>query len=1166
MQLLIDVIGWVDAAVFALLTILSTRQWLRTRAKASGWLAAAFGAFASVILVGELLPEDASGGAEWAGRLLICVLVLFPYLLFRFGAALEPASRRLELVAALLTAAVVIATLALPDFPDEASDSAYLQAYIWLVLGQWTALSSLVAARLWRAGVRQPGVVRRRVRLLSLASIGMSMALILAGVLSSADSLGLDLIVQLLAVSSALMFFGGSFPPTWLRTLWRMEEEDQVRQASVKLMVATSREEILDSILPHVAGVVGGRAAAILDREGNVLASHRVGRELEGQLAGKLEEQDGLIRVELAFGSLVVWATPYTPLFGRDEIQLLNSVGALAALALERTQLFALERQARRSLERANVELASATAELEQEVAERRRAEEDLIESQMQLAEAQEITLLGSWGWDIENDRLVWSDQMYRIYGVDQSRFEATFDSFMEIVHPDDREVVRGAVDLMSLGEDSFSLDHRIVRPDGRARVVHARGKAIRDVTGRPVRLIGTSQDITKRKQAEERLRASEMRFRNLAHSATEAIVSADSKGTIVFWNRGAQEIFGYFEDEVLGRPLQTLMPEAYRERHAQGLRRYLETDESSIIGSSVELEALRKDGAVFPVELSISTWEADGERFFTGILRDISVRKAAEDEVERFARQNQSILDSAGEGIFGLGLDGRMKFINPAGAVMLGYAVEELIGKSSHRTCHHTKPDGTPYPLEECPIYETLRSGRPTRVDNEAFWRKDGSSFPVEYVATPIVEHGELTGTVVVYRDLSERREYERMKELERLKDEFVSVVSHELRTPLTSIRGALGLLASGLLGEVPDRGQRMLDIAVANTDRLVRLINDILDIERIESGEIPMHLEEVESAEVLQDVADAMAATAMEAAVDLVVNAQSARVLADSDHLVQALTNLVANAIKFSPESGRVWLSVRTEGTDALFEVRDEGRGIPEDMLDLIFERFAQVDTSDSRQKGGTGLGLAISRSIVERHGGRIWVESEVGRGSTFSFSMPLLKHTRPPTAPERQDAAGALPPVLVCDDDDSVREVVGELLRVHGYGVIAASSGEEAIDLAREHRPSAVLMDLMLPGMSGWETAASLRRDPLTQGVPIIITSVLAPGEGSDPVGGDVDAWITKPLDEAALLAALQRSLEDQQRPARVLIVEDDLDLARVIAATFERHGLHTWHAST
>jgi CheY-like chemotaxis protein len=342
------------------------------------------------------------------------------------------------------------------------------------------------------------------------------------------------------------------------------------------------------------------------------------------------------------------------------------------------------------------------------------------------------------------------------------------------------------------------------------------------------------------------------------------------------------------------------------------------------------------------------------------------------------------------------------------------------------------------------------------------------------------------------------------------------------------------------------------------------VRLINDILDIERIESGEIPMHLEEVESAEVLADVADAMDATAVEAAVDLVLDAEPALVFADADHLVQALTNLVANAIKFSHEGGRVWLSTRAEGPDAVFGVRDEGRGIPVDKVDLIFERFAQVDTTDSRQRGGTGLGLAITRSIVERHGGRVWVDSEVGKGSSFFFSIPLLPHTRP--RPALEDEGEQVRSVLLCDDDASARELVGELLRGQGYQVMTAATGEEAIDLARRHRPEAILMDLMLPGMSGWETAASLRRDPATAEVPIIITSILAPGDVAAPVETDVDAWITKPLDEAALLAALQRSLDDEERPARVLIVEDDADLARVIATTFERHGLQTFHATT
>jgi PAS domain S-box-containing protein len=240
----------------------------------------------------------------------------------------------------------------------------------------------------------------------------------------------------------------------------------------------------------------------------------------------------------------------------------------------------------------------------------------------------------------------------------------------------------------------------------------------------------------------------------------------------VVFWNRGAQELFGYWEDEVLGQPLQMLMPERYRERHEIGFERYLVTGEAHIMGSAVELEGLRKNGTEFPLELSLAEWTAQGERYFTGILRDITARKQAEQSLARLARRNELVLNSAGEGIFGVDRAGNMQFVNPAAASMLGYSIDELLGRNFHDLCHHSRPDGSPYPWEECPTTKALGSGKRTRVFDEVYWRKDGSSFPVSYVTSPIIEEGIIQGAVIVFRDLGGPLEFERA-ELERLSRE---------------------------------------------------------------------------------------------------------------------------------------------------------------------------------------------------------------------------------------------------------------------------------------------------------------------------------------------------------------------------------------------------------
>lgn len=275
----------------------------------------------------------------------------------------------------------------------------------------------------------------------------------------------------------------------------------------------------------------------------------------------------------------------------------------------------------------------------------------------------------------------------------------------------------------------------------------------------------------------------------------------------------------------------------------------------------------------------------------------------------------------------------------------------------------------------------ERLLADRDARANRSA-----KTAFVVVLLAVLVAMIAVLGSVLVTFRDLTRRREVDRMKA------EFVSVVSHELRTPLTSIHGALGLLASGLLGEATTKGKRMLDIAVSNTDRLIRLINDILDLEKFDSGRMTLRRVSCHARDLIKNAAGEMRAMAQKHNVEFRLGSENALIHADPDRMVQCLTNLMSNAIKFSNSGTAVSVRARRLGSYACFEVSDQGRGIPADMQESIFERFHQVDATDSRNKGGTGLGLAICRTIVRQHGGRIWVESELEKGSTFYFTIPL------------------------------------------------------------------------------------------------------------------------------------------------------------------------------
>ncbi|NJR49107.1 MAG: GAF domain-containing protein [Leptolyngbyaceae cyanobacterium CSU_1_3] len=360
--------------------------------------------------------------------------------------------------------------------------------------------------------------------------------------------------------------------------------------------------------------------------------------------------------------------------------------------------------------------------------------------------------------------------------------------------------------------------------------------------------------------------------------------------------------------------------------------------------------------------------------------------QRQAEASLARLSHQNELILNSAGDGIYGLDSQGRITFANPAAARMLNCEVRELIGQGMHTYLNYAQADGTLYLLSESPIYITLSNGTVQSRTGDLFHRHNGSSFPVEFVSSPIREEGKIVGAVVIFKDITERQIVEQMK------DEFVSIVSHELRTPLTSIRSTLGLVASGWLDSHPEKSQRMLEIAYSNTNRLVRLINDILDIERIKFGKVTMEKKFCNADDIMTQSVDAMRAMAEKADIILSVVPIAAHLWADPDRLIQTLTNLLNNAIKFSPAHSIVQLTAEICTDQILFCVKDQGTGIPSDKLEAIFDRFQQVDASNSRSQGGTGLGLTICREIVQQHGGKIWVESQLGSGSSFYFTLPI------------------------------------------------------------------------------------------------------------------------------------------------------------------------------
>ena len=495
--------------------------------------------------------------------------------------------------------------------------------------------------------------------------------------------------------------------------------------------------------------------------------------------------------------------------------------------------------------------------------------------------------------------------------------------------------------------------------------------------------------------------RRSEQRLAAVLDAVADGIATFDADGRILSLNRAAERMFGLRTADLAGLGVDTLLVDG--RSAAAALVRSFGSPENPPVHTVV---GRRADGSPFPMEVTLSTTDSPDGRIWVVAARDLSERRAAQAALAGLQLRYDLVLESADEGVAVLDRDGCVAHVNPAAARLLGAeGTADVVGRSFHDTFHRSSAGAAGHPPEACPAHLAMVGCRAHRSE-EVLVGASGREITVEQSAAPLVTDGLVTGAVVTLTDVTERRA------VERLKDEFVSVVSHELRTPLTSIRGSLGLLAGGVVGEVPPQAREMVDIALASTERLIRLVNDILDLERLRSGHSPTRPAAASLREVIDETVAGVQPMADAADVALRAEVEDAVVVVDRDRVVQAVTNLLGNAVKFSPASAEVTVAATLiepasggEG-QVVIEVRDRGRGIPEDAIHRLFEPFQQVDSSDARLHGGTGLGLAIVRTIAQAHGGTVEVQSEVGAGSTFTVRLPQP----PATAPAATRAAAA------------------------------------------------------------------------------------------------------------------------------------------------------------
>jgi len=670
------------------------------------------------------------------------------------------------------------------------------------------------------------------------------------------------------------------------------------------------------------------------------------------------------------------------------------------------------------------------------DITDRKLAEEKLKRSEQGLAEAQRIAHLGNWELDLLRNKLHWSDEIYRIFEIDPEQFQASYEAFLNLIHPEDRERVDTAYTESVRHHRPYDIEHRLLMPDGRVKYVNEKCETHYDAAGKPIRSTGTIHDIT--------------------------------------------------------------------ERHIAQL------------------------------------------------------------ELAKLSLKNKLILDSAGEGIYGLDSHGRCTFVNPTAALLLGYVAEELQGRPFHQMCHHSKADGTPYAEESCPVHSAYTRAEVCR-GRDFYWRKDGGGFPVEFVSTPIQVDGKLSGAVVVFSDITERMRVE--EELRRYKDHleeevqqrttdlvlarnaaeaanqaksaFLANMSHELRTPLNAILGFSNMMCKD--PQLSEKLRQNLDIINRSGEHLLTLINDVLEMSKIEAGRVQLESAPFDLGGMVRDVTDMMQIRAQEKGLRLLLDQDSKfprYIFGDEARLRQILINLLGNAIKFTEQGGVTLRLGATKNTHSHLhiEVEDSGPGISPDDQALIFEPFIQLNEQGANK--GTGLGLSITRQFVQLMQGSISLLSSPGKGSLFRVDLPLHEvhetEISKPTVTDKGEVIALEPGqpeyrILIIEDQRDNQLLLTLLMESIGLKVKVAENGEEGIRLFQHWHPHLIWMDRRMPVMDGVEATRRIRGLPGGKEVKIVaVTASAFIEQRSELLNAGMDDFVRKPYRSHEIYECLSKQL--------------------------------------
>ena len=752
------------------------------------------------------------------------------------------------------------------------------------------------------------------------------------------------------------------------------------------------------------------------------------------------------------------------------------------------------------------------------------------------------------------------------------TREELMSKPYLEFTHPDDRQATVAEVNGLEKGEVTLSFENRYLCKDGSYKWLLWNAVSVPEQQ----LIYAVGRDVTESRRAEEVRR----HLAAVVDSSEDAIISKDLQGTITAWNPGAEKLFGYTSAEAIGKPMEMLFPPGRENEESEILARISH-------GERVEhFDTVRvgKDGKYIHVAVMISPIRGSSGAIVgsSKIARDITERRRAQELLQQSEERHRKLFDNNPHPTWVYDRETlRFLAVNRAAIEKYGYSAEEFRAMTIKEI---RPPEDVPALLKN--IKELSNTN-----GNMGIWKhrqKNGTDIDVEITSYRMNFAGR-EAVVVVAVDVSQRRRDEaekqkitdrlaasnrelelRNREVERatkMKSKFLANMSHELRTPLNAIVGFSDLMAEETPGPLNNKQKRFVNHIKQASAHLLQLINDILDLSKIEAGQLEIHSEEFLVKDALPEVLSTIDPLAMAKNIRITQKVESkSHVKADRVRFKQILYNLLSNAVKFTPKGGQVGIECVDHWDFVRVSVTDTGIGIrPEDQK-IVFEEFRQVEGSAKDTHEGTGLGLAITKRLVEQQGGQISLESELGKGSRFTFTLiavdpksELQPVGKPAKASIMTVSSRLTPLVLIVDDGVPARELLASHLEPE-YRVAMAASGAEALAMAQQLQPDAITLDVLMPGSDGFETLAALRKNPLTANIPVIILSIVDQKQVGFALGAA--DYLIKPVGKPTLLETIRRHVQSPaDDDSAILLVDDDPKTLELLEETLRSAGYET-----